>query len=376
MFGFRSLFQRWFGTYASWRVRRRAALDGRRDIPVWDSNEQAPFLKSLLSAGRQSLRTLVRDWHKMDEGLKDRWVGAEKEFEHARIRFEQAQDKARLARLQYTEVHGHEPTTTQTAGRSFRYWLLLLVLAVMELPINSIVYRGLHQNEIETRIIAAGIGLLLAAVAHWLGHLLRKINRTRAENAFAVVLPTLTLGLVAGVGYMRAAYMEHNAGTDQQWSPAIIGAVFLVMNALLFAVATVAAYHHYEAFAGDVAKTARIHKRMHAAFDAADKALSLVKALREKRFESRKADALATAEEVTRLAGVYWTKNLEIRQDGDKHPNEYPVSYRHLPTIEVPNELTELEWGKPGAPAAASRETANKLAADPLMVELSRAVSR
>jgi hypothetical protein len=377
MFGFRSLFQRWFGTYATWRIRRHAAADGRRGLPVWDSKEQVPFLKSLLSAGRQSLRTLVRNWQVMDEALKAKWLGTEKELEHARIRLDQAEEKANLARAQYMEVHGHEPTTTQTAGRSFRYWLLLVVLAVLELPINSIVYRGLHQNEIETRIIAAGIGLLLAAVAHWLGHLLRKINRTRPETAFAVVLPILTLGLVAGVGYMRAAYMEHSAGTDQQWSPAIVGAVFLVMNALLFAVATVAAYHHYEAFAGDVAKTARIRQRMHAAFDAAEKAVADIKARREKRFESRKAEALATAEEVTRLAGVYWERNLEIRQDGDQHPNAYPASYCDMPTVEVPRELMELEWGKPGVRLASGTDRAQGIVGtDPLMAELERSVVR
>ncbi len=203
------------------------------------------------------------------------------------------------------------------------------------------------------------------------------MNRTSAETAFAIVLPILTLGLVAGVGYMRAAYMQHSAGGDQQWSPAIIGAVFLVMNALLFAVATVAAYHHYEAFGGDVAKTARIRQRMHAAFDVAEKALGDIKARREKRFELRKAEALATAEEVTRLAGVYWRKNLEVRQDGDQHPNVYPASYCDMPTVEVPRELTELEWGKlDAAPVGGPDRAQSRVAADPLMAELEQSVAR
>jgi hypothetical protein len=374
MLGFRSLWQRWFGDYAAWRVRRRAVADALRFIPAWDSQEQPPFLKTLLSAGRQSLRTLVRDWHQQDEGLKNAWLAAEKDIEHAQTRMVQADEKADLACDQFKEVHGHEPATIQTAGRGLRYWLLLVVLAVLEFPINSIVYRGLHQNEVETRIIAGGIGLLLAAVAHALGRLLRQTNKTGSQILFAVALPSLTLALVAGVGYMRAAYMQHAAGSDQQWSPAIIGAVFLVMNALLFTVATVAAYHHYEAFAGDVAKTACARKRAQATLNAAEKALSKARATREKRFEFCKEDALATAEEVTRVSGLYWIKNLERRADRDRHASEYPSAYSSLPMLEIPQELSGLEWEKPGGDLAGTKvRDEGRGASDPLMAELRRA---
>jgi len=85
-------------------------------------------------------------------------------------------------------------------------------------------------------------------------------------------------------------------------------------------------------------------------------------------FEAAKEQANATAEEVLRLTGIYWTKNLERRKDHDQHTAGYPVAYTSAVSLEIPSEFETLEWNGPrelvshaGSAAAAGGETANSM---------------
>jgi len=344
----RSAFYRWLGSYCDWRVRCRAARDARRNIPLWDAQEQPPFLNSLVSAVRQSLRLHLEAWHKLDSRLKSEWLGCRKERALAETQFKLACDKAKNARQLYASVHGHEPTVVRSAWRHVGYFVLLLILAVFELPINSFVFRGLHEAAAMTWLFAFVIGIVLMLAAHFLGTLLRQTKKTKSASILTGILSAFVPVLIFGVGYLRASYLQRISSTDSQFNPTVVGAIFFALNVLLFVGATVAAYAHHEAFAGEVTKTEHARRRAERLLAHASKELASAHTNRDKRFESAKEQANAIAEEVSRLTGIYWSKNLERRRDHEQHTAGYPVAFTRSVSLRIPEQFETLEWKIPG----------------------------
>src|SRR5882724_2432199 len=221
MSSMRCAFYRWFGPYCDWRVRCRASRDARHNLPRWDAQEQPPFLNSLVSAVRQSLRLQLETWHRLDSELKSAWLRCTKERALAQTRFDLADEKAKAARQLYAAVHGHEPATVRSAWSHFGYFGLLLILAVFELPINSFVFRGLHEAAAITWLFAFVIGVVLILAANFLGTLLRQAEKTKPALILTALLSTFVPILIFGVGYLRASYLQRMSSANSQFNPTV-----------------------------------------------------------------------------------------------------------------------------------------------------------
>ena len=341
------IFMPWLSPYSDWSVRRRGAKDGSAEpaIPAWEATEQPPFLQWLAKAGNQDLHALAKAWHNKDRRYKARWAMAEHDLEDAQRRRGDAQDKAEVALDHYESSHGHRPSMMATGWGSFRYCLLIALLCVIEFPLNAVVFRGFRESEAFTWILAFGIGSALTIDAHYLGRFLREGVNTRLRAVLSAVLVLMPFVAIAGIAYLRSAYMNHRTAASGEWSAGFLILFFVAVNMVFFAVATVASYRHHEAFANEVAKTQQVLRRTQRVADRAEQALDDAKVEREKRFQETQEHGGWIGEEVKRLASVYWTANLERRTDrAETHTTPYPRSFDPLPDVEMPGELLELTW--------------------------------
>ena len=341
------IFMPWLSPYSDWSVRKRGAKDGAAEpaIPAWEATEQPPFLQSLASAGKQDLHVLVKnEWHARDRRDKAAWTTAKHDLEAAQRRRDDAQERADAALDHYEATHGHR-SVAATGWGSFWYWFLMAILCVVEFPLNAVVFRGFRESEAVTMLLAFGIGLVLTVDPHFLGMFLREGATTKMRVVLMFVLTLAPFVAIGFAAYLRVAYINHKAGATGESSGGVLIVFFTAINLVFFLVATIASYRHHEAFANAVARTQRILRRTQRIAVRAEQSLDDAKVAREKRFQGIQEHGAWIAEEVQRLASVYWGKNLERRTDrAEIHATTYPRSFGPLPEVEMPGELLELTW--------------------------------
>ena len=248
------------------------------------------------------------------------------------------------------------------------YLLGIAAILVAEFPLNAIAFRLFGEAEVLTWVMTASLAVTLVLCAHGLGTFLRQAHPSIAERRWIIVLVALPILAIAAIAVIRARYLSYEAeltGFDAL-GPMVGSAVFLVINLLVYAGATMLSYlaHAPRDVAAERAGSAAVEadRELELAQRRLAEASRRVDDHEERSSKAAAADesvrvAAARADEVIAyhrgLMATYCTANLRARKDAD-----VVEAFEHLPEIRVPAVLDEIAPTGDGAVGNGKASTA------------------
>ena len=347
-----------FGPLRRWWDRSRARRDGKRDgllgVPAKDEVAYPPALLAIKQRAEEALAALQRSWVSRDAQLIETADVSERRSEILVGDVAASRDELTLAR---TRAEGAASSRDEWAASSpewsgprigrVAYAVLITLILVAEFPLNAIAFRLFGESEVLTWVMTAGLAATLILCAHGLGAFLRVPHPTMAERRWVIVLLVLPALAIVGIAIIRERYLSvaAAAGGFDALGPVVGSVLFLVINLLIYAGATMLSYlAHAPGSRSSRAKGATADsqlaeaKALQAKVEArADDGIGAAAAARRASDEARRV-AAARAHEVRsyyeQLMALYCTANLRARRSP-----EVPTVLREHPAIEIPAAL-------------------------------------
>lgn len=291
--------------FRSWRevrdARRKGRRDGRAGVPG-SEQDALPFdlLEILARAQGRAERVLAR-WRVRDQELASelddlthRAADAEARLaddeerlgaaasEHQRLTQEEEQRVARLqARLEDVAVADPtafefdepempdvlpiaggapsrlesvpstpEPATVVADASwrgigSFVYWSLIGLIVIGEIPLNAFAFRLFHEPDVLTYAMTFTVAVGLVLMAHGVGLLVARPERTKVERVLVAVFVALPVAAVAVISLVRYDYLV-DVGGDAGIGPVLGTLAFGVINLLVFGAAAGLSYLRHD----------------------------------------------------------------------------------------------------------------------------------
>lgn len=339
--------------YSNYGARRNGKKDGAKSIPTKDQSDHAPYEKALAKIANENIRRTAAGWERLDADLKGKYCDAKREYHDACTAHNKEGGEAGLAEtiLNTALAKKHDSSEYPHMG-AWAYRILIIFIALGEMPLTATVFDILGENRLLTYIFAAVLCVALPTTAHFLGIIIReKFNR---KNGILLIVNLIVfIGVLVAIAYMREKFFE---ASDLQkvlsvkMDPAMVTLVFIAIQLFIFAVATTAAY-----FAHDPHPELKrsLKKYQHAkkswekekgeALQAVNRlkqaatVFAKISAAREKTFKSYNDRAREIKEIQERTIETYRTYNLRARSD-------LPVeAFKSYPAIEIPESLQTLD---------------------------------
>lgn len=128
-------------------------------------------------------------------------------------RIETAKERLDNETERWEEIRGDEDRLPRYSSQWF-YWPFMAVLAIGEVPLNKLSFELFFQESpLMSLVVAAVIGLVLIALAHRIGVVLRHFRYNGQRGSYwvqavqAVVLVAITGALIYGVSVLRQGYI-------------------------------------------------------------------------------------------------------------------------------------------------------------------------
>ena len=242
-----------FGPLRRWWDRSRARRDGKRDgllgVPAKDEVAYPPALLAIKQRGEEALAALQRSWVSRDARLTETTDVTERRSEIL------AGASMRVATSSPVPAPAPRPSRPATSGprarrsRPDRGSAGRLrgadhAILVAEFPLNAIAFRLFGESEVLTWVMTAGLAATLILCAHGLGAFLRVPHPTMAERRWIIVLLVLPALAIVGIAVIRERYLSvaAEAGGFDALGPVVGSVLFLVINLLIYAGATMLSY--------------------------------------------------------------------------------------------------------------------------------------
>ncbi len=230
------------------------------------------------------------------------------------------------------------------------YAVLITLILVAEFPLNAIAFRLFGESEVLTWVMTAGLAATLILCAHGLGAFLRVPHPTMADRRWIIVLLVLPTLAIVGIAVIRERYLSvaAEAGGFDALGPVVGSVLFLVINLLIYAGATMLSYlAHAPGSRADRSRASSYDRELQEAKTRqaqvearAEAGIGAAAAARRASEEARRV-AAAHAEEIRsyyeQLMAIYCTANLRARRSP-----EVPVVLREHPAIEIPPALADV----------------------------------
>lgn len=369
--------------YSHRKVKRRARRDGRpwawtiwpfreddRSIPPLDQERPADFERTLRESAEDDLATIAGWWQEDDEALREEYCDAREEYEQARDAERQEAREASEARkafeLAKEEYFSFEPPDLD--HRWMYFWLGLI--GVGEFFLNATVFQVLGGGRWETYVAALAVGVAIPILGHWTGHQLRQEDKGVIDWSLLGLVPLVLFAGLYGLAVLRGRFAEAAGEQIQrifgvQFSSDEFMMIFLLLNILLFFVATVCAFAASHPQAGRFRRAWRkyrsakkeLGKESSEAEAAADrleraqKRLQKARNRREKEYQRRRQEVIDQRQTYAYWCQVYRTENLRAREDGRPacFDREIPVTEVELPAALRSEELEDWDCEDLGA---------------------------
>lgn len=250
--------------FARFKARWEGRRDGSRSIPSNDEERVQP--QSLLGLGddaEERLQAVAEAWEQLD-------VTAQGEIAELEVRLIAAERGVVSAEAALNAQAGAEPTHPLPEQRAFEpgsdyikdfaaevpepsitasmlrlprplYFLLMLLLAAFEFPLNMFAFRLFGEAEFFTWIIAAGLSLVLVVCAHLLGIFLAVPEDSRVRRRSRWILILVGTTLILSIAMVRRDFVESSFGSEDL-SPLLSMFTFMLMNIAMYAAATFLSY--------------------------------------------------------------------------------------------------------------------------------------
>lgn len=357
-------FQSWWplARYSSWDAARNGKKDGQHGIPEENQEKQPAYVLQLKQLGEENIERLSQQWKKRDGVLLAAYCNAKSILAELRASLSKAEDEAKQARED--ERKAREEYVKHFHVKPFWYRVMIGAVAILEVPLNSIVFQLFGEAQMLTILMSVGIGIVLPLCAHFVGGLLQhgflRAGKLAIETFLIVALCLAAVGSLAGIAYLREKFFE---GTGVQkllglsMDYATVTMIFFVINLLIFVVATVAAYVAHDPVAtqhlleikaaeklrGNAEKKVKITEER---IQQTQAQLHEVAFERQRDFEHTRHKIDEIRQIIQRLISVYEQHNQRHRGSTKK-----PKCFEHYPKIitsdqrlEPRNGNAQLDW--------------------------------
>ncbi len=299
--------------YSRLRARQDAIRDAKNNLPGRGDPQFSSFEKELMAKARHEARQITSSYGPKLEVLKGKYKPLHKDYE--RISKDYDTHAAKIGRS--------EPSVELSR---MKYYVLMLLFVLGEIPMNSIAFAVFGENQIFTWIMAVGVAVAIPWIAHSMGILFKRWSVPWWKNGVAIgsLLFLTIFGLVA-IGYVRVQYLGDlsKAGAVSSFgNSTLIGAAFVGLNLVILAAATLCSY-----FAHD---TDSMLEHLHRRTNQLDKATRTVEA-KYKKILTEQQQKLHRIQQRTQEIIQYYRKiNLRKRPDHEK-----PKSFDRDPELGV-----------------------------------------
>lgn len=345
---------RFWSRYSNYNARRHGRIDGAKGIPVIDQEERTGYEMELKQAGEELIKKVDQEWNRLDAKLKSGYCMAVGECRAAQSAAKQAELEHQSRLKEYETVWDKTKEAPYVQLNPTVYWIVMILIAIGEFPLNAIVFRLFGESEALTYVMSATLGVVLPFAAHFLGILLRKSpfreEGFTSEKFLTVLTVAVPLFVIGGVAYWREQYIHQEV--DKTLTGVTL--VFMAINLLVFLAAVLASYFAHDPTAEKAQHDLRRakerlrtaennHNAARSRLAQAEDRLQKIKAERENTLDTMRGQAGEIRDFIQRVISVYRTHNIRARSS-----QAVPRSFKDFPQIKVPEGLSEqLDWNCP-----------------------------
>ncbi|HET6948292.1 MAG TPA: hypothetical protein VFJ45_10830 [bacterium] len=351
---------RWYFRRA--QARRRGRYDGRQDVPSADEASIFPPGEfRLKQTADREFEKLARRWSQRDMRLKGRYCAMLREVRLLKV--SQTEGEYESGRLQDAhEAHLNSIDLERKVKYAKRgreqdwrmnplaYSAFMGAVLVGEFPLNAIAFRLFGEAELLTYVMTLVLAVSLVGSAHVLGILLSLERPSRVQIAMLSVCVLAPLGAIVAIALVRQAYVT---GLGQQGiSPGAVTAAFVLINLLIWTMATVLSYLTHDPNVRQIRATEvplrrskRRVARMQRRREKLEIRLQYMVAARQKSLQAVMHEAQIFKNEFEELIQEYRMGNLEGRDE-----KTIPPIFTQHPEFNLPLTIQMLDWYCPEVP--------------------------
>jgi hypothetical protein len=238
------------------RARRTGQADGEADaksgrVP-WPTQQDAKGKDRLREDGKRkvqfneyemqvahsfttSVDRVAKPWEQGDQALLAKYRTASKQRNARQAEGKALQEQINPLKAQQGKLEARKAAFVPPVVEPKRwYWVVLVVFAIFEIPLNAIAFRPFREAELMNYALALLVGAVLVLLGHFAGGKLKE----KRLGAAALML-ALPLGTLCAIAYVRMGYLAKSEATMSS-----LGAfwVFWTLGAMVLAAAVVLAY--------------------------------------------------------------------------------------------------------------------------------------
>ncbi len=322
--------------------------------PKENQDIQSAFENEILQAMQNDISLEAEKWRQLDKKLKPQYCSALVEVQHAHELYKKESDEASLAQQELeTARQKYEELEQPSISKKWKlFWLILI--GIVEFPLNSQAFAVMGHSELVTYLFAAGLCVTIPLFAHLWGETLRQRTWRGVELGKLIGIPVAMLLLLAGISMIRGMYFEAEHTLDIigiNFSPTHMTVLFIIINIGLFLAASLISY---EACPKDRKYHNTISKRYHLALQRFEKEAAeesrakgllaryelqfqQIRQLRQQSHQHFLQNIRTIAENAEWLVQAYRTANMQNRPD-------IPPVFRSQVAAELPQDLLQLDW--------------------------------
>jgi len=307
------------------RARQNAIRDAKNNLPGRADPQFSPFEKELMAMARHEARQVTSAYSPKLEVLNGRCTPLLRDYERISKDYD-----AHAAKI------GRSEPSVQLDG--MKYYLLMLLFVLGEIPMNSLAFAVFGENQIFTWMMAVGVAVAIPWIAHSLGILFKRWSPPWWKNGIAIgALLCLTIGGLVAIGYVRVLYLGDLSKTGAVigfGNSTLIGAAFVGLNMVILAAATLCSY-----FAHD---TDPMLEHLHRRTNQLDKATRAIQA-KYRKILTEQQEKLHRIQQRTEEVIQYYRKiNQRTRPDHEK-PKSFERDHELGVEFESKDEGRKLE---------------------------------
>jgi hypothetical protein len=351
---------RWY--FRRVQARRRGRYDGAQGVPAPDEASTFPPGEFRLkqSADRE-LEHLARRWSHRDSRFKGRYCASLREVRLLKVALTQLEFESERLKAAHEEnlITMNVERNVRRSKRGFEhewrmnplgYAMFMIAVVIGEFPLNAIAFRLFGEAEILTYVMTLVLAVSLVGSAHVLGILLTLEKPSRVQKYLLAICVVAPLGAISAIALVRQAYVT---GLGREGvSPAAVTAAFVLINLLIYAIATVLSFLTHDPVVRQIRLTEiplrRLQRRLARLQHKKEKLeirVQYMVASRQKALQAVAHQAHAVRNEFEELIQEYRMGNLEAMEE-----KTVPPIFKNHPEFALPLTLQELDWYCPEVP--------------------------
>lgn len=240
--GFRFKHKEAVGNDLTWFERRRAGTHGKRDglrgLPAPDDFRPTPYLNELSALCRQESVEVESAAHERKTELEALRIELSDAAERCARDLPQLADDLACAKTRMRRADEARKHVEVTLWRRLAYYAVMVPLFAVEIPVNAYVLTILQLNREATFMLAAGLGLGLAALSHMAGKDAKKhgVMPDRYKAGFACASGALVIAAILRTQIVGADEIINEVMPALRTNPYVATAFFVLIQAVFLSV--------------------------------------------------------------------------------------------------------------------------------------------